>query len=148
MAVLGAVAAVLLSAVAPATAEMLPGGEVSPLAINTFRNQASKRCLDDSFAYGPRPYLCNGLDFQKWSVRVHDDLSREFRNVNTGRCLGADRTGQVYAGGCGNRQTSWAITRWSDGTMQFQNMESDGCLMDTVWLSATGCDASEEQSWY
>ena len=60
----------LLVAAAPASAEPT----LMTQAINTFQNQQSGRRLDDSFAYGVRTYPCNGLDFQKWSVRTRSDV--------------------------------------------------------------------------
>ena len=30
------------------------------------KNQATGRCIDDSFAYGLRAFPCNGLTFQQW----------------------------------------------------------------------------------
>ncbi|MGW0535570.1 hypothetical protein [Streptomyces sp. NPDC003032] len=30
------------------------------------QNNATRRCMDDSFAYGLRAFDCNGMNFQKW----------------------------------------------------------------------------------
>lgn len=148
--VLAAAVAALFAAAAPAVASTLPRSEAGVLAVQTFRNQQSGRCLDDSFAYGPRPFGCNNLDFQRWTVINYGSDSRGLRNVNTGRCLAADRTNSVYAAvECGtSMEAVWVVRRWADGTVEFRNQAWGGCLEDTVWLRAANCDQSREQSWY
>jgi hypothetical protein len=140
----------LLVAAVPASAERSHqrAGESAVPAINTFANQATGRCLDDSFAYNTRPHPCNGLDFQKWSVGYPGGDYRDFKNVNTGRCIGADNT-SVSGGECRtSSQAMWILRRWNDGTFELRNVWSGLCLADVGRLAVETCNASTRQSWY
>jgi hypothetical protein len=61
-----------------------------------FRNRATGGCLDDSFAYGVRAFICNGTTYQQW-VQVDAGSfgfnNRFLRNVATGRCLDDSQLG-------------------------------------------------------
>lgn len=140
-----AAVAALFAAALPASAAPAFG----TTAINTLANQQSKRCLDDSFAYGVRTYPCNGTNFQRWSVTNWGDGTREFRNVDTRRCLAADANGTVYTGECdAATDASWYVKWWNDGTFELKNQRHSQCLEDVVWLWTRGCNFSREQSWF
>jgi hypothetical protein len=55
------------------------------------QNEATNRCLDDSFAFGLRAFPCNRLSYQRWDVAVAVSFTRglslTLRNQNTRRCL-------------------------------------------------------------
>lgn len=55
------------------------------------QNNATRRCMDDSFAYGLRAFDCNRTDFQQFrfsdGVWGGDRYSHEVRNKVTGRCI-------------------------------------------------------------
>jgi hypothetical protein len=143
-----AIASALFAVAAPASAST-PARTLVAQAINTLANQQSDNCLDDSFAYGVRTYPCNGQNFQQWEVKTWSDGTREFKNVNTKRCIGSDLDGSVWVGECSTSRTvSWYVKWWSDGTFELRNQAWGDCLEETVWLHTDGCDASREQSWY
>ncbi|MFF1615790.1 RICIN domain-containing protein [Amycolatopsis sp. NPDC058278] len=55
-------------------------------AVNTFKNQATGRCIDDSSA-GFRTWTCNTSTNQKWNVHIWGDGTRQLKNQATGRCI-------------------------------------------------------------
>ncbi|SHG81355.1 RICIN domain-containing protein [Streptoalloteichus hindustanus] len=119
-------------------------------AVNTFRNQETGRCIDDSNAHGLRAFGCNNLDFQRFQVTVWKDKTREFKNLNTNRCIDDSAAHGLRAFGCNkSRFQSWWVTRWKDGTLEFRNQETGRCIDDSHphGLRAFGCNKSRFQSW-
>ncbi|MFD0392680.1 ricin-type beta-trefoil lectin domain protein [Streptomyces nogalater] len=86
--------------------------------VQTFRNVATNKCLDDSSA-GVRTFDCNNLDFQKWEVHVFQDGTRRLRNIATGQCL-ASGGGRLTMGGCNSSGRS-----------------AGGCAEAATWSSRT-----------
>ena len=69
------------------TAAQVAPASVSADVINTFRNQQTNRCMDDTDQGGFRTFACNNTNPQRWNVHVWADVTRELRNINTGRCI-------------------------------------------------------------
>ncbi|WP_410644360.1 RICIN domain-containing protein [Amycolatopsis sp. lyj-346] len=59
-------------------------------------------CLDDSRDFGARTFQCNRRNYQNWNVHVWGDGTRQLRNIDTGRCLGAEN----YGSGARHRRTA------------------------------------------
>jgi hypothetical protein len=53
----------------------------------TMTNQATGRCVDDSFGYGLRAFGCNGQNYQRWLWIAWSDGTSTFVNENTGRAI-------------------------------------------------------------
>ncbi|GAA2230458.1 RICIN domain-containing protein [Streptomyces nogalater] len=114
--------------------------------VQTFRNVATNKCLDDSSA-GVRTFDCNNLDFQKWEVHVFQDGTRRLRNIATGQCL-ASGGGRLTMGGCNSsREVSWWV-RKGGGNVVFQNQAAGTCLDDSnAGLRLFACNSLDFQNW-
>ncbi|MGH3942591.1 MAG: RICIN domain-containing protein [Pseudonocardiaceae bacterium] len=85
----GAASADAASGSPPTTAVgMLVGPTVAMTSetqsVQTFRNENTGWCLDDSVEFGLRTYGCNYGPHQQWNVRAWADGTRQLRNVATG----------------------------------------------------------------
>lgn len=145
----------LTLAVAPAqAADHQPTAKtdaVRPLdAVETFQNENTLRCMDDSTTYGLRAFSCNGLSYQEFNVHVWNDGTRELQNINTGRCVDDSTTYGLRAYPC-NSSTyqSWWILHFSDGSIGFQNQNTGRCIDDSAsyGLRAFGCNSLNYQRW-
>ncbi|WP_228990485.1 RICIN domain-containing protein [Streptomyces sp. DH8] len=119
------------------------------VATQTFRNQATGRCLDDT-NNGFRTWSCNGTNPQLWDVRVWGDGTRQLRNVNTQRCIEDSHAhGLRTVGSCSSAaEQSWWIKVWDDGTVRFQNQATLRCIDDSsLGLRTFACNNLEFQSW-
>ncbi|MEU3957607.1 RICIN domain-containing protein [Streptomyces achromogenes] len=114
--------------------------------VQTFRNLATGRCLDDSSA-GVRTFGCNQMDFQKWEVHVFQDNTRRLRNIATGQCL-ASGGGRLTMRGCdSSREVSWLVGRGGGG-LTFKNQASGTCLDDSsIGLRLFACNQLNFQAW-
>ncbi|MFF7727106.1 RICIN domain-containing protein [Streptomyces sp. NPDC008001] len=117
-------------------------------AVQTFRNQATGKCMDDT-NNGFRTWSCNGSTPQKWSVHVWNDGTRQLRSANTGRCVEDTDNGFRTVGNCGsNPEQSWWVKVWADGTVRFQNQATLRCIDDSNQGFRTwACNDSPYQSW-
>lgn len=131
-------------------------GSASADSTQTFKNQWTKKCLDDS-NYGVRTFTCNGTKFQQWIVHVWKDQTRQLRSNSTGKCLDDSslglRTFNCWPGSDSRSKfQSWYVHRWNDGTIQFRNQSTGRCLDDSSGsgLRTVKCYAggSKYQSWY
>ncbi|WP_431907026.1 RICIN domain-containing protein [Nonomuraea jabiensis] len=115
--------------------------------INTFRNRATGRCLDDSGA-GLRSFACNGLNFQQWKVTVDGFGHRTLQNVNTGRCLDDSGAG-LRAFPCnGLTFQKWNVTKYGNGIV-LANHETKRCVDDSgAGLRSFACNGLDFQRWY
>ncbi|MEV5411584.1 RICIN domain-containing protein [Thermopolyspora sp. NPDC052614] len=115
--------------------------------INTFRNRATGRCLDDSGA-GLRSFPCNGLSFQKWNVTVDDFGHRTIQNQNTGRCLDDSGAGLRTFPCNGLTFQKWNVTHHANG-ITLANHETKRCVDDSnVGLRSFPCNGLNFQRWY
>ncbi|GHH20143.1 RICIN domain-containing protein [Streptomyces rubradiris] len=114
--------------------------------VQTFRNLATNKCLDDS-SMGVRTFGCNNLDFQKWEVHVFQDGTRRLRNIATGQCL-ASGGGRLTMRGCDTSQeVSWLVGRGGGG-LTFKNQASRTCLDDSsIGLRLFACNQLNYQAW-
>ncbi|MFE2554987.1 hypothetical protein ACFXGT_02965 [Streptomyces sp. NPDC059352] len=68
-------------------------------------SRATGACLDDSLDKGTRSYACNGMSYQRWTVRTTADGGTRLRNHASGSRAVArteppvDRRLQVPCGG-------------------------------------------------
>lgn len=119
-------------------------------AVETFKNENTLRCIDDSVSYGLRSFGCNGLSYQQFNVHVWNDGTRELKNLNTGRCVDDSGTYGLRAYPC-NSSTyqSWWILRFSDGSIGFQNQNTGRCIDDSLsyGLRSFGCNSLSYQRW-
>ncbi|MEV4440763.1 RICIN domain-containing protein [Streptomyces sp. NPDC049577] len=118
-------------------------------AIQTFRNQATGRCMDDTTNGGFRTWSCNGSGPQKWNVHVWNDGTRQLRNINTGRCIEDTDNGLRTVICNSSPEQSWWIKVWNDGTVRFQGQVTGRCLEDSdgSGFRTWACDSSPNQSW-
>ncbi|MCX4846451.1 RICIN domain-containing protein [Streptomyces sp. NBC_00893] len=145
---------VLASLSAPTGTALAAGnGSASPAraadATQSFRNQATGRCMDDTDD-GFRTWSCNGSNPQLWDVKVWDDGTRQLRNVNTGRCVEDSDNGFRTVGTCGSTpEQSWWIKVWDDGTVRFQNQATLRCIDDSsLGFRTWPCNDAPYQSWF
>jgi hypothetical protein len=128
-----------------------PNSVVAPLVTDTFRNQATGRCIDDSFQFGLRALICNGLGFQQWNVRVWPDNTQELKNVATGRCIDHSFDQGFRAFPCnGLGFQRWIVTPRPNGSIAFQNQATHRCMDDSFQfgLRAIPCNGSSFQGWF
>ncbi|GAA2629835.1 RICIN domain-containing protein [Streptomyces vastus] len=132
------------------------GGTI--LAPQTFKNQVTARCMDDSDR-GFRTVGCHGRATQQWNVHVWNDGTRQLKNVATGRCIDDSsaglRTWTCWPGSDSrSKNQSWYVHRWNDGSIQFKSQATSRCIDDSsaglrTWTCWPGSDSrSKNQSWF
>lgn len=142
----------LASLAAPSDALAVENGSPSPAraddAIQSFRNQATGRCMDDT-DNGFRTWSCNGSSPQLWTVHTWDDGTRQLRNINTGRCVEDTDNGFRTVGTCSSSpEQSWWVKVWADGTVRFQNQATLRCIDDSsLGFRTWACNDTPYQSW-
>ncbi|MDO0937776.1 hypothetical protein QQY66_40875 [Streptomyces sp. DG2A-72] len=140
-------AMVTAAGTADAATSARDGGTVV-LAVNTFQNLDTLRCMDDS-NLGFRTFPCNSLDFQKWNVHVFNDGTRRFQNLATGRCL-YDGPAGFSTQFCGSSENvSWHILRHHEVRLTFRNQATDRCIddSDNSGFRTTRCNGGLHQDW-
>ena len=141
-----AVSAFSVTAVGAATAQASPGAGLhtgvsqaaAPMRA-TFHEQRVRamngttlRYLDDSFAYGLRSFPGNSSDFQLWTERTWDDLTRRLQNVVTGRCIDDSFEFGLRPYECNSSQyQSWLYLVRPDGWLTLQNQATGRVLDDS-----------------
>lgn len=122
----------------------ITSGTASADSIQTFRVDQSGFCLDDSNDFYARTFPCNGTTYQQWNVRVWGDGTRQLRNVNTGRCLGAAIIGgepTLISDACSSSaELSWyVVPPASGGGIKFLPQVRDTwCLSESTESYAGG----------
>ncbi|WP_327250547.1 RICIN domain-containing protein [Streptomyces sp. NBC_01244] len=112
------------------------------------QNNATRRCMDDSFEYGLRAYACNGLDFQQF--RYSDGTYHELRNKVTGRCVDDSAAYGLRAYACnGQSYQQWSVSNTTGGTT-FRNRNTGRCIDDSAayGLRAYTCNGQNYQKWW
>lgn len=146
--VLGLVAAALMVA---ATVGVANAGQVGATGDQTFKNGATKECLDDSSHV--RTVTCYGNQHQSWFV-IHTDYPdiRILQNDYTRTCLGDYGSGSVWSIRCDldDRRQWWRIKRYGDGSVRFQNVHYGFCIDDSYahGLRMYPCHDRGWQRWY
>ncbi|MFB7101481.1 RICIN domain-containing protein [Streptomyces hydrogenans] len=145
--------ALALASLTPATGALAAtSGSFGPAgtydAVQSFRNQSTNRCMDDT-TNGFRTWSCNGSNPQLWNVRVWGDGTRELRNINTGRCIEDTDSGFRTAVCNAGQEQSWWITVWNDGTVRFKNQHTSRCIDDSsLGFRTWACNSLPYQSWF
>ncbi|MEI7031547.1 RICIN domain-containing protein [Streptomyces pratensis] len=135
---------------APAAENTSQADARTAAATQSFRNQATNRCMDDTDS-GFRTWSCNGSRPQLWDVKVWGDGTRQLRNVNTGRCIEDSHTnGFRTVGSCSSAaEQSWWVKVWGDGTVRFQNQVTLRCIDDSsLGFRTFPCNDLPYQSWF
>ncbi|MEU9851693.1 RICIN domain-containing protein [Streptomyces sp. NPDC047974] len=144
--------ALSLASLTPATGAVAassgPAGQARTYdAVQSFQNQATGRCMDDT-DNGFRTWSCNGSSPQRWNVRVWGDGTRELKNINTGRCIEDTDSGFRTAVCNSSREQSWWVQVWNDGTVRFQNQHTSRCIDDSsLGFRTWACNSLPYQSW-
>jgi hypothetical protein len=144
--------ALALSGALSTQATAADAGGVTILAPQTYKNEATGRCMDDSDR-GLRAVGCHGGTTQQWNVSGSTG-ARQLKNVATGRCLDDSDRGFRTVGCHGGTTQQWNVHRWNDGTLQFKNRGTSRCADDSsaglrTWTCWPGSDSrSKNQSWY
>ncbi|MFD0429192.1 RICIN domain-containing protein [Streptomyces zhihengii] len=96
---------------------------------------------------GLRAYECNGLPYQRWTVREMPGDGVQLRNHATGRCL--DHDAGLHAAVCGSSATQrWTLVPRDEGAVEVRNAESRHCLdADTTDLRVLPCTRATRQMW-
>ncbi|QNP75217.1 hypothetical protein IAG44_41315 [Streptomyces roseirectus] len=118
------------------------------------QNNATRRCMDDSFAYGLRAFGCNRLDFQQFrhsdGIWGGDRYYHELRNKVTGRCVDDSFAYGLRAFDCnGQAFQQWAVSSGSGGST-FKNRATGRCVDDSFayGLRAFDCNGTTFQKWW
>ncbi|TDT41113.1 ricin-type beta-trefoil lectin protein [Streptomyces sp. BK208] len=131
---------------AQADAGPASGARIAADAVETYANMGTGSCLDDS-QYGLRGYECNTGVYQRWSVHVWNDGTRQFRNVATGDCLYDDGVTLDTRSCNSSEQQSWWVYASGD-RVTFENQATGECLDDSSFgLRTIGCNSSYNQKW-
>ncbi|MEU9190830.1 RICIN domain-containing protein [Streptomyces sp. NPDC048484] len=138
----------LVTGIGVSTATAAPA--VDP--IQTFRNVATGKCLDDSFGAGVRTHPCNYGPAQQWSVHAWNDGTRRLQNAATGRCLSLVGLASVGIATCNSsEEQSWFPFHDEYGRVAFENQASvrASCLDDSFefGLRVIGCNYQGWQMW-
>ncbi|MBD0841790.1 MULTISPECIES: RICIN domain-containing protein [unclassified Streptomyces] len=116
--------------------------------INTFKNQATNRCIDDT-NQGFRTWSCNDSNAQKWIVHKWNDGTVQLKNVNTNRCMYDSDQGFKTLPCDDSRNQSWYVKKWADNTIELKNQATNRCIDDSnVGFRTLGCNAGTFQSWF
>jgi hypothetical protein len=118
-------------------------------AIQTFQNQNTGRCIDDT-NQGFRTWGCNGTPPQSWRVHVFNDGTRRLQSVNTGRCIFDSNGGFRTVSPCdSSTNQSWFIDRLPGGQIAFRNQATQRCIDDTNQGFRTwSCNRTPAQQWH
>ncbi|MFJ7985979.1 helix-turn-helix domain-containing protein [Streptomyces sp. NPDC096351] len=149
---LGAGSAVLLRPDAPTSGGDLPparhGSSAARADDRIFVNRATGACLDDSLDKGTRSFPCNGMSYQRWTVRTAADGGAQLRNHATGKCLDHGADG-LRTGPCGPAATQrWTVSAGSDASFEVRSTASRRCLDDSpAGLQVLTCDRTVRQRW-
>ena len=117
----------------------------------TMTNQATGRCVDDSFGYGLRAFGCNGQNYQTFALTGQSDGNWVLTNYNTGRCVDDSFGYGLRAFGCnGQNYQRWQWIAWSDGTSTFVNENTGRAIDDSFGYGLRSFTENDEsyQSFY
>lgn len=115
-----------------------------------FVNRATGTCLDDSLDRGTRSFECNGMSYQRWTVRTAADGSKQLRSHATGECLGHHPDG-LSTTACGSSASQrWTVSAPDDDTaVEVRSTTAAArCLADSAGgLRVLPCDGTTRQKW-
>ncbi|MEU3375297.1 RICIN domain-containing protein [Streptomyces sp. NPDC006660] len=133
---------------APPTTDSRANRGARPLDSGALKNVNTGRCVDDSGAYGLRPFGCNGLNYQYWGLYGQSNGNWVLKNGNTGRCIDDSGAYGLRSFGCnGLNYQRWAIYYNGNGTLTFQNENTGRCMDDSgaYGLRSFGCNGLNYQ---
>ncbi|MFB7358216.1 helix-turn-helix domain-containing protein [Streptomyces gardneri] len=157
--VLGAVSTVLVQPQAPASsggdaptasagAHGVQGASAASSGPRIFVSRATGACLDDSLDQGTRSFACNGMSYQRWTVRTTPDGSAQLRNHATGECLD-HLPGGLSTAPCGSSASQrWTVSARDDVAVEIRSTTARRCLADSAGgLRVSPCDGTTRQKW-
>ncbi|WP_314612976.1 helix-turn-helix domain-containing protein [Streptomyces stackebrandtii] len=150
--VIGAVSAVLLRPQAPTPGGSAPVGAQGASAASDvpriFVSRATGACLDDSLDQGTRSFACNGMSYQRWTMRTTADGGTQLRNHATGECLD-HLPGGLATTACGaSASQRWTVTARDDVAVEIRSTTARRCLADSAGgLRVLPCDGTTPQKW-
>ncbi|MER5708721.1 helix-turn-helix domain-containing protein [Streptomyces sp. NPDC042898] len=150
--VIGAAGAVLLRPQPPASGGGAPVGAQGASAASAvpriFVSRATGACLDDSLDQGTRSYACNGMSYQRWTMRMTADGGTQLRNHATGECLD-HLPGGLATTACGaSASQRWTVTARDDVAVEIRSTTARRCLADSAGgLRVLPCDGTTPQKW-
>ncbi|WP_394428147.1 helix-turn-helix domain-containing protein [Streptomyces sp. SGAir0957] len=117
-------------------------------AVRPFINRATGHCLDHSLDHGLRTYPCNGLSYQRWTVRALPDGAFQIRNHATGSCLNSAEA-VLRVGGCATSPSgTWSVKAWPDESVGLVGTATGACVEDgTDGLRPAPCGRTDRQRW-
>ncbi|TXS35574.1 XRE family transcriptional regulator [Streptomyces sp. t39] len=126
---------------------MALGSPAGPPDGRIFVSRETGACLDSSLDKGLRAFDCNGLPYQRWTVREVPGDGVQLRNHATGRCL--DHGAGLRAVACGSSATQrWTLTPRGDGAVEVQNAGTRHCLdAGATGLRGLPCTPTPRQMW-
>ncbi|MFE6781837.1 RICIN domain-containing protein [Streptomyces sp. NPDC057680] len=140
------------------TEAQAPGDDAPPVATHgtsgarehdrIFVSRATGACLDDSLDKGTRSFPCNGMSYQRWTVRTTADGGTQLRNHATGKCLDHGADG-LRTGPCGPAASQrWSVSAGSDSSFEVRSASTRRCLDDSPeGLRVLTCDRTVRQKW-
>lgn len=123
------------------------GSQAAPPAGRIFVSRATGACLDSSLDQGLRAYECNGMPYQRWTVREVPGDGVQLRNHATGRCL--DHDAGLHAAVCDSSATQrWTLVPRDEAAVEVRNTQTHQCLdADRTSLRAVPCTRATRQMW-
>ncbi|MFD9029549.1 helix-turn-helix domain-containing protein [Streptomyces sp. NPDC059567] len=125
-----------------------PGASAAADVHRIFVSRATGACLDDSLDMGTRSYACNGMSYQRWTVRTAADGSVQLRNHATGECLDHHPDG-LRTVPCGpSASQRWTVSAGDDEAVEVRNTTTRRCLDDSAGgVQVLWCDRTTRQKW-
>ncbi|GAB3484822.1 hypothetical protein GCM10027521_25810 [Amycolatopsis cihanbeyliensis] len=123
---------------------------------NDLKNENTDRCLDDSFAYGLRPYTCNYGAWQEWELSFTENRTYVIiKNIKTGRCLDDSFRYGLRSYPCNGgdyqefRNMPGGPDHGGEALRRFRNNATGRCVDDSVAYGLRGfaCNGSGYQVW-
>ncbi|MEU3693403.1 helix-turn-helix domain-containing protein [Streptomyces narbonensis] len=124
------------------------GASASSNVPRIFVSRATGACLDDSLDQGTRSFACNGMSYQRWTVRTTPDGSAQLRNHATGECLD-HLPGGLSTTPCGPAASQrWTVSARDDVAVEIRSTTARRCLADSAGgLRVEPCDGTTRQKW-
>ncbi|CAM5525614.1 helix-turn-helix domain-containing protein [Streptomyces narbonensis] len=133
---------------APPGTHGVQGAADSSNSPRIFVSRATGACLDDSLDQGTRSFACNGMSYQRWTVRTAPDGSAQLRNHATGECLD-HLPGGLSTTPCGQAASQrWTVSARDDVAVEIRSTTARSCLADSAGgLRVAPCDGTTRQKW-
>ncbi|RDV48634.1 hypothetical protein DDV98_27840 [Streptomyces sp. IB2014 011-12] len=133
--------------VSDGTAEV--GGPGPSRSARIFVSRTTGACLDHSLDQKLRTYACNGLSYQRWTVRKLPDGTHQLRNHATGACLSHGEEGLTAVDCSASVPQKWSFTTWPDDSVEVRSVATGACLDDSAapGFRAQPCTGTSRQQW-